>query len=249
MIKILVPFFLVLFLSSVAAEDLEALDRDLKLLKSNLLLLSDRIVLTDDELVTLEHIDTLLPEVRRLVMSLSSEKLKYKAYLSEVETIRTKIVMSQSGSGFDLSSLNEKDFVELERLHVDRFNSTGFVFDKVPCPDDYSLDEWQKLSISKRRMHSIRCSIEAKKPELLEYYHNALKKMPDLEGELTIHFLVDDRGFIRVKDHRSELPEPLVQSLINEFKTIKIPVLGLVVLNVEYTFRFFQSKPDMRLLI
>ncbi len=242
MIKILVPFFLVLFLNNVSAEDLDGLERDLKILKSNLLLLSDKMVLTDGELVTLEHIDTLMPEVRRLVMSLSSEKLKYKAYLSEVETIRTKIVMNQSGSGFDLSGLNEKDFVELERLRVDRFKSTGFVFDKVSCPDDYSLEGWQKLSISKRRMHSIRCSIEAKKPELLEYYHKALKKMPGLEGELTINFVVDDRGSIHVKDHKSELPEPLVQSLINEFKTIKTPVLGLVVLNVEYTFRFLPEQ-------
>lgn len=238
MLKILVSMFLTLFLHNAVADDLAVLDQDLKLLKSNLVLLSDKIVLTEEELVMLEHIDMLMSDVRLRVMRLSSEKLKYEAHFPEIEAIRTTISINQSNAGFKLGELNEKSFLDKARLEVKSVNNTRYVFNEVACPDKFSLDKWQALSIFRRQIHAIRCSIEASKGRVYAHYKEYLVDAPLLSGEILISFYVDEKGNIVVKKATSNLPGSLITSIVDEFKVIKTPVLDIKKIHVEYTFTF-----------
>lgn len=241
MIKILVPFFLVLFLNNVSAEDLDGLDQDLKLLKSNLSLLSDRIALTDDEVVTLSHIDVLMADVKAIISSLDKDRSRYEAYFSDIEVSRATVQWKRRDTEFDLGDTSEEGKEKVEQWEYGTENSVNdkeYLYDSVACPGQYSLDEWRQMRIGYRRIRTISCTIEAERDEIAKLYSEYLVENAELKGEVTMTFSIDGNGLITMKQSKSSLPLGLNTLIVERFSKIKFPALGLNNMDLEYTFDF-----------
>jgi len=243
MLRIIAPILVVLFFSPVFAGESLNLNRDLKLLESNLLLLSDRIVLTGDELVTLEHIDTLLLEVKREIKDLTGDKAVYQAYLAKIENVRAKIISTQSGTEFNLNELSKEGLAKLksweEGIEEDRVNNKNYLYDTVACPSEYSLEEWRGLPLADRRMNAVRCSIERNKNEIYKFYTDYLDQNNEgVSGEILIVSSIDRDGYITIKHSNSDLPPDLVSVILEEFSNIKIPILNSNDTDFQYRLKF-----------
>ena len=235
MIKILVPFFLVLFLNNVSAEDLDGLDRDLKLLKSNLSLLSDKIALTDDELVTLGHIDELMKEVDVRINSLDGSRREYLNKLFYLEKMRLHLSKVESAI---LSSVDEKFKSEislggLKELEDILDNDEEFLFETVFCSDKYTLEQWRRVSLMDRRLEAIQCALDG----VQESIENS-ERWIGYEGEVTVEFTLDSNGKVLAGKSTVDSPQNVKQLVLESIESIAFPVLGSSDTRVIYKMLF-----------
>ena len=239
-VKLLV-LMIALSVSHFAVSD-DSITADLELIKKNMALISNKPFLTDADKQRLDHISTLMLDVTKrlegkgghhyIVINKQAQQLS-KEMNTNMLRVSDAVLENQMMDSKTVFKANDQTLVDPEEK--------AFLYDVVSCDLNYSLAEWRAMTLSSRRLNTVRCYMETARDSIYKEYLAYLEKQPNLKGSVTFRFYIKPNGRLMVFKKDSDLPSELVAKLVKKLMLIQYPPMSETDFEVEYTFSFYPN--------
>lgn len=227
-----VLLLMLLFLNCHVFSD-DSIDADLELINKNLQLLLGKHIFNTQDKERLNNILVLMKDVysRSEVRS----GVGYAVLSNRIEQLKERIDRSM----VSMTDSKLENFVVDTAAYVPSSEDKQFLYDKVPCDLEISLDEWQLRSLSSRRMDTIRCYFENAKTGIYDLYLSNPVAESNIKWQIVFNLYIKPNGSLYIFNKESNLPEPLVKQITNILQSINFPKISDNDFEVEYTFYYF----------